>query len=307
MSIILNKIEKLSICICTKNRHEGLKNLLLSIFDTNTNDINITISITIVENDHELHIKDIVRELQVISPFKINYYLEENIGISSARNRAIKESRDSDYCVFTDDDQVVDKEWIRELIRCQNEFNADGVYGLTPPIFTNEVPLHISSFYKKRIIPYGTKLKCAATGCLLLKISFLHNHQIKFDERLNFLGGEDVLLTNQIVNKGGILINNSNAISYECIPQERLTLKYIIKRTFRNAVTHITVSKYLKVSISTLLREMVMAVIKVIYGALVFLPFYIIGENNKLKGVILVVKNIGILYSICGKTISFYK
>lgn len=299
-------MNKVSICICTKNRPEGLEKLLLSIFNIRTYDNNLNISITIVENNLKQQVESLVRELQIISPFKIRYFLEPNIGISSARNRAIRESNDSDFCVFTDDDQIVDKEWLVELIKCQREFNADGVYGLNPPIFKNDVPRYISSFFSKKYITYGTELKCAATGCLLLKTSTLENYSLKFDERLNYLGGEDVLLTSQLVSCGGKIINNSNAIAFELIPKERATVKYIIKRTFRNSITHITVSKYLKVGEIILLQELFTALVKIVYGVIILLPYYLFGSDNKLKGLTMVARNVGILYSLFGKTISFY-
>ena len=300
-------MEQLCICVCTRNRPLSLKRLLLSIFDINTDNINPHVTIIIVENEFKPKIKCLVKELQPISPFQIKYFLEPKLGISTARNRAIKESRRCDFIVFVDDDQRVKNDWLIELIKCQREFDADAVYGLTPPIFKMKVPEHIMNFFEKQEKPYGKELRCAATGCLLLKNSFLSENNLMFDERLNFLGGEDVYLTRKMVMYGAKLINNSRAIAYECIPQERASIKYIMKRSFRDSVTYITVSKYLKVEKMVFIREMLLAFIKIPSGLFILVPYYLFSIKNKLKGIIMVSRNIGVIYSLCGKTVSFYK
>jgi len=198
---------KISICICTRNRPESLKKLLNSIENIKTPH-GTNIKIIVVENDLKNYSERIIKELKAKSKFNISYYLESRQGISYARNRSIKEANDCDFCCFVDDDQMVDPNWLLELLKCQQEFDADGVYGSTPPIFNKEVPSYIKKYHTRPTYPYGSISNDAATGCLLLRKKFLDMIDGPFNIRLNFTGGEDIFLTSQINKLGGIICNN---------------------------------------------------------------------------------------------------
>jgi succinoglycan biosynthesis protein ExoM len=296
---------KILICICTRKRQQGLKKLLDSIENMESSpDTNIRI--VVVENDMESYSEDIVKAFSSKSKFRISYFLETRQGLAFARNRAIKEAAICDFCCFFDDDQTVKHDCLEELLRCQVEFGADGISGQCPPLFLKEVPAYIRDFHTRKTHPYGAILKYAGTGCLLLRKKYLDMIDGPFDVRLNFTGGEDILLTSQISKLGGIIRYNPNAIAYEIIPNERTTIKYIARRSFRNANTEYFV-KYLINENFNKIKIILKLLLRLGFGLLIVIPFLFFGKSNKLKGLIKISNSVGGFYYLMGRQNQFYR
>jgi len=298
-------MKEVSICICTRKREDELKKLLESIENMHRPD-NIVVSIVIIENDLSNYSEHIVKEFSSRSEYSIRYFLEKNQGISNARNRSVKESSSADFCCFVDDDQIVDSEWMVELIKCQMEFNADGVTGPNPPVFPEDVPSYIEKFHQPLEYSYGSIVETAFTNCLLLKKEFLDNIKGPFDIRLNFTGGEDSYLTFLISKMGGIIRSNPNAIAYEIVPSKRTTIKYILKRQYRISNTGIYV-KLLKKEKTKKVQFLPRLLMRFGLGLLIAVPFFIFGKINKLKGLLKISDAVGGFIYIIGKENKFYK
>jgi len=296
---------KISICICTRNRREELKKLLLSIDNLETPP-ETNVRIIIVENDSKNLSENITREFSSKNKFTISYFLEPRQGIVFARNRSVAEAGDCDFCCFTDDDQVVSPDWLVELFKCQNEFNADGVAGPTKPYFTKEVPIYINNFLQPETYQYGTIVDYAFTGSLLIRKKCLDMLDGPFEPRLNFSGGEDLYLTRQITSLGGIIRFNPNAIAYEIIPENRTTINYVIKRTFRTSNTEFLV-KSIKDKNFKKIKSLPRLVMRFCYGLLIVVPLFILGKAEKLKGLIKIINAVGGFSFIFGKQSHFYK
>lgn len=295
----------ISICICTRKRMEGLKRLLKS-FEKMHVPPDVDVRIIIVENDEENYSESIVREFSDRSKFSVSYYLEPKQGLVIARNRSVAEAGDCDFCCFTDDDQVVSLNWLTELLKCQREFDADGVAGPTLPSFTKEVQVYIRSFHQPSTYPYGTIVKHAFTGCLILRKKYLDMLNGPFETRLNLSGGEDSYLTKQITKLGGTIRFNPEALAYEIIPENRATIKYIIKRKFRTSNTELLIRSisdkdFRKI---TALPRLIM---RFCYGLLILIPFLIFGKADKLRGLIKIVNAIGGFAGIFGRQSQFYR
>jgi len=298
-------MNNISICICTINRQEGLKKLLDSLESLQIPH-NTDIRIIVVENDLKSYSENIVKEFYSKSKFNVNYYLETRKGLAFARNRSVKEAKGSDFCCFIDDDQVVDSEWLTELVRCQREFNSDGVWGPNPPIFNKNVPSYIKQFYNPDIYDYGTIVKTAHTNCLLLRKEFLDKVDGPFDLRLNFTGGEDSYLISIITNIGGVIRYNPYAIAYEIIPDNRATIRYALKRTYRISNVGLIVNSLQNKRFSKL-KVLPRLILRFCYGLLIVFPYLIFGRTDKLKGLIKIIDAIGGFAFVFGKYNQFYK
>lgn len=295
---------KISICICTRNRQEGLKKILDSLESMQTPD-HTKIKIVIIENDIENYSENIVKRFSAKSKFNVCYYLENRKGLAFARNRSVKEAGDCDFCCFVDDDQVVAPDWLIELVECLREFDADGIWGPNPPIFNKKVPSYISQFHTPKLFDYGTIVTNAATNCLLLRKEYLDKIEGPFDVRLNFTGGEDILLTSQISKLGGIIRYNPNAIAYEIIPNNRTTIKYIAKRCYRNSNTAYFVQS-LKDDNFNKFKFFLRLIMRLMLGLLIVIPFLFFGKSNALKGLIKICDAVGGFAFILGKQNQFY-
>jgi succinoglycan biosynthesis protein ExoM len=294
-----------AICICTRKRKEGLKRLLESIEKLKIPS-GITVKVIIVENDSVNYSEPLVKEFSSHCKFKLTYCLEPRQGIVYARNRSVREAYGTDFICFTDDDQVVTSDWLKELMRCQSEFNADGVAGPTKPFFTKQVPSYIEKFHQPDSYKYGTKVESAFTGNLLLKKEFLDPLNGPFDLRLNFSGGEDSYLTREITDMGGVIRFNPDAIAFEFIPEDRTTIKFVIKRTFRTANTRLFIT-FLKDKQSRVIKVLPRLVMRFTNGLLIFLPFLVFGGPDRLKGLIKIVNSAGGFAFIFGRRSHFYR
>ena len=294
----------ISICICTRNREAGLLKILSSLEIIKIPD-HVKIKIVIVENDIEKFSEDVVKSFSAKSKFEIEYFLEIRRGLAFARNRSVIESKGSDFCCFVDDDQVVDPLWLYELVKCQREFDSDGVYGCCLPSFNKEVPSYVMKAHQRTKYTYGTIIETAGTGGLLLRKKHLDLIDGPFDIRLNFVGGEDSFLTYLITNNGGIIRYTPYAIAYEIIPENRTTIKYIIRRIYRLSSSRL----YRKSLINKKLTFYVLPkmFIRFFYGLLISVPFYFFGRANKLKGIIKIFDAIGGFAYFFGCKDEFYK
>jgi succinoglycan biosynthesis protein ExoM len=295
----------ISICICTRKRIDGLKKLLQSL-EAMIIPPDVELRVIIIENDSENFCESVVREYSETSKLKISYYLETKQGIVFARNRSIAEAGDCEFCCFTDDDQVVSPGWVAELVKCQKEFNADGVAGPTMPSFTKDLPSYITSFHQPNSYSYGTIVNSAFTGNLMLRKKFLNMLDGPFEKRLNFSGGEDSFLTKQITKLGGVIRFNPEALAYEIIPAERSTVKYILKRKFRTANTELLIKSITDKNFSKA-KALFRIVLRFFNGLLMALPYIVFSKTNKLKGVIKVANAIGGFAFVFGKHSQFYK
>lgn len=296
---------KIAICISSRKRPEGLRTLLESINRISV-PVDIAINIIIVENDDNNYSEQLVNDFKDKSTYNLKYVLETKQGLAYARNRSVKEAAGMDFCCFVDDDQVVANEWLSELVRCQKEFDADGVWGINPPVFKNRVPDYVHEFHNPENYKYGTIVRKAFTNCLMLRKKILDQLNGPFDERLNFSGGEDSYMTLLFSKKGGIIRCNPYAVAYEIVPESRTTLKYILGRTYRISNTEVMVRSLTEETYSGL-KILPRLIIRFCYGLLIFIPFLIFGGENRLNGVLKMTNAIGGFFFIAGRQNQFYK
>lgn len=280
--------------------------MLLKSFEELIIPAGVDVRIVIIENDSENFSENMVREHAGISRFPFSYHLEQKQGIVYARNRSVKEAGECDFCCFTDDDEIVTSGWLAELIKCQKEFNADGVAGPTRPSFVKAVPDYIEKFHQPDTYPYGTIVESAYTGCLMIRKKFLDMLDGPFDVRTNYSGGEDIFLTKQIIKLGGVIRFNPDAVAYEFIPENRSGIKYVIKRLYRTSNTRLFISSIFDENFNKN-TALVRLVMRFINGCILVIPYLVFGKTDRLKGLTKIVRAVGGFAFIFGMKSKFYK
>lgn len=296
---------KISVCICTKDRHDRLLGLLDSLEKMQI-PADVSLSIIIVENDIANRSQKLVEEYSAESKLKINYYLETRRGLVYARNKSVREAGGCDFICFTDDDEIVTPIWLVELLRCQREFNADAVAGPTYPIFNKRVPEYIMDFHTPRIPRYGEIIDIAFTGCLLIRKSCLDRINGPFNEKFNLTGGEDIYMTHMVSESGGVIRYNPDAIAYEIFPPDRANIRYVLRRAYRNSNTGLYVRSFWNVS-HYKIKVLPKLFMRFFYGLIIAVPLYIYGGNRKLDGLIKIVNSVGGFQFLLGRSNRFYK
>ncbi|MCF8222342.1 MAG: glycosyltransferase [Bacteroidales bacterium] len=299
-------MDKIAICVCTRKRKAGIKKLLHSLEELEIPE-DTSLDVVVVENDNIRRSESIINEFKDSGKLAVRYFLEPEPGLVNARNRSVKEAGDCDFCCFVDDDQVVDRMWISELLKCQKEFDADGVWGSNPPLFDKEVPSWIRKFHTPKVFGYGERTKTAFTNSLMIRKRWLDRIDGPFDQRLSFTGGEDRFLAYNITSRGGIIVCNQEARAYEVVPESRTAIDFVRKRSFRISNANVYV-KTLENENYSKWKAFPRLILRLGNGLLLALPYYLTGGQNKLKGIIKISNAIGgLAFILFGSKNEFYK
>lgn len=141
-----------TIAICTWNRCQSLRTTLLSVANMTIPE-HVSWDIMVVDNGSDDNTASVVREFE--SKIPISRVFEERMGLSIARNTAIRSSN-SDYIIFTDDDVIVDKAWLKEYcIAFRRWPNASVFGGPIEPLFTDKPPTWLSQLLNSIGYVYG--------------------------------------------------------------------------------------------------------------------------------------------------------
>lgn len=130
---------KISIIMCTYDRSEDLSKALNSLACLEVRD-GWNYTVQVVDNSPDGRMKDVVSEVMAKWPAgKLIYQREPKRGKGHAMNAGIAAAA-GDIIAFTDDDVIVDPQWLVETIRCFETTQCDGVGGRVLPDFPKGTP-----------------------------------------------------------------------------------------------------------------------------------------------------------------------
>ena len=131
-----------TIAICTWNRAESLRQTLETFLGLQVPS-HIRWELVVVNNACSDHTDDVVRSFDTRLPIRLLH--ESRPGQSYARNLAIAEARGR-IIAWTDDDVLVDPQWVAGLLEGFATFDADWVFGRSFPRWPGKPP----GWYSKR-------------------------------------------------------------------------------------------------------------------------------------------------------------
>lgn len=283
--------------IPTFKRPIQLNKLLVSIFALQIdNSLIKKVDIVLIDNDKERSAEPVVKRLESksIGRFRLHYHNYPKKGLTLVRNEILKKALElkPDFIACIDDDEYPSPKWLNELVSHIIVNNADLVVGGIVPVFEMDVSKSLSKwfFLAKPTNPSKIGYHCS-TGNLILRAKFLEDHNLRFDIRFNKTGAEDTFFGVQAEKKGGICLNTEKAIIFENIPQKRGTLKWLLKRKYRTALTYITILKIEKKH-GLLTKKILTSFIYLFAGilALVLAPFRF---NNRYIGLVKIAESLG--------------
>ena len=228
---------KLSICICTYNRHQSLISCIQSVNQI-LNKKKIKINIIINDNSINNNLSTIKKKLTKISKYNIFFTNEKKRGIVHARNKCLKIIRSTkpDYVAFIDDDCVVNKNWLKNILSLIDKLKADVVTGPQKYERKNLISKNIfSQIFEKKYKNNLEKVKWAASNNVFFKYSILYKlKNINFDKNLNKFGmGEDQLFFS-LINKSGYKIYwSKNVYVTEKMHSHRINIDWVKERSKR--------------------------------------------------------------------------
>ena len=289
----------ISICIATYKRPEILRKLLNSIVELEGG---FNLEIVVTDNDVQKSAEWIVEEF---SGLNLNYYIQEVRGIAAARNRCL-ENANGDFVAFLDDDEYLTKEWLKRLMQELNEQKADCAFGPSQPRFLGSVPKWKKEFYKRKKLKAGTVLKnvrfVSTANCIMTK----ECARQRFDNTYGLTGGSDLHFFRALLDKGYKLIWCDEAVVYEQISKNRLTLKYLsnhmLKKGFVKARFILRYNKKPK----AITKIFFLSVVEVGLGLIKSGYYLIVQPSFVILPLFRIIKTIGQLKALTKKDYLFY-
>ena len=227
---------RVDVCIVTYRRPESLMRLLGGIeqlrFTTHRPDLRVVV----VDNDVDESARAVCEGARTWLTPPLVYVVEKRRGIPQARNRALSVSLgQADFVALIDDDEVPDRDWLAELLRIQQNRNADAVAGPVRPVFPPATPNWItrSRLFEVARHTTGSRIGYAYTHNVLVRCSSMAQMDQLFDERMALIGGEDSEFFERFAGAGFRIIWADLAMVHEWIQRDRANRRWIFRRSWR--------------------------------------------------------------------------
>lgn len=273
---------KICIGVPTRDRPELLKNLLHSLSELST-EPQIETIVAIVENGPLRTLDSIITDFSNrCRAVSVVYDLEPRLGIAVARNRlmqiAIQQA--SDYLVFVDDDEVVDKNWLVQLVKTAIDNRLDLTGGpvrlLGPPADASPWQETVWASLARRSQRVEDRARnrsgsgqinktVIVTNNWLGRLKFLEANNLRFDEQLGFSGGEDTKLYHAAVAQGARTGWASGAVVHEQLGVKRLSFRYQFIRARDQKIASFR-TKYDKVRATNVVKAVAFIIYRSITG-----------------------------------------
>ena len=249
------------------------------------------IVLLIVENDDAPRSAEHVAQYGTLANgTNVKYVHEPELGIPFGRNRAAKEAiaMGADRVAFVDDDEIVAKDWLVQLIDAYRKSEAVLIGGPLRVKKTERSLSFLNALMDKcieqrylrketraarRADLTGTPGVTIVTNNWLGETAIFDRYGIWFDEAMRFTGGTDSKLSAEVKAAGLPTAWAKDAAVYEEIPTERLSIAYQFKRGRDQSSTnyHRKIAGNGKARLNVLVSVPIKLVI--IAGMIVALPF----------------------------------
>jgi succinoglycan biosynthesis protein ExoM len=215
--------------ICTNGNFKNLRKCLLSINNLN---YNYNIKIILIDNNPKLNTKNRIKKIFLKKNISLILSEELRRGIPYARNKSLNISKKnkSIFTAFIDDDCIVPKDWLKQMLKTIYEKKAQIITGPQIPLSKN---LYEQALVRK--CKHRSYVKWAATNNFFMKYNILNNKKLYFDQNLN-KGGSDQLFFLKL-SKANKIVWNNKARVFELPNTKRTNIKWFLLRNIRYGST----------------------------------------------------------------------
>ena len=173
--------------------------------------------------------------------------LENRAGVSNARNAGI-ESGTGDYIAYIDDDETVNIEWIENMVKALDSYQADMATGPVFPMYEKQPPYWMPrSFFEwgesENVVdkqkPYFIN-RGFGTGNSMFRKHSIGKNRFRTElgrKGISLVSGEDTVFVDELFRKGCKALFVPGAKVYHQIPADRINLKWVTRRSFAEGVT----------------------------------------------------------------------
>lgn len=231
--------QKILIGLCTFKRPKMLLKCLEAITQLANPDSH-QIDCCVVNNDVDPVCPDLIEKFTQ-GPSSIQFHFCNCVerGIPQARNMTLEHASENDYdfCLFLDDDEYPDPEWINKLLVKQAELDADVVQGNVHNVYEDTPWITAPMLKVAKFKDCGEHITRFISTCnVLISRRFYDPEQLalRFDPSYALTGGSDKELFNRAIELHDVRTAfETDAVVYEFVPKERTTLSWFFYRYAR--------------------------------------------------------------------------
>lgn len=300
---------RIAICITTFRRPEGLRRLLASLDTlTFTRMPRPEMTVFVIDNDSDRPLRDTHPGLESWTRLPLDYRVESRRGLAHARNAALDAVVPTfDALAFIDDDEWAEPQWLDALLATHARSGAMVVQGPVRPQFTSppEPWMTAVGFYEVGPFEDGAELDWGASGNCLIDKRKLDATGVRFDTSFNHSGGEDSDLFARLLRSGARIVAARDAVAWEAVPAERMTLAWATRRAYRLGHTLGRLASSTPGARPKLIR-LGKTIARLGVGFLQVVPLGFFSGSTRSRGRINIAWSIGTLAAFLGREVSIY-
>lgn len=265
-----------AIVIPTFRRPAGLAKTLQHIAQLIT-----TAELTVIVADNDLEGQDGVavarRFEQAGYPFPLRCITVAETGVARVRNDLIAEALADPRVAFVaciDDDEWPDPHWLEALLAMQGKTGADAVGGTVVPVFSTSPPAWVErvEIYRQDAPAGRVEMLWGISNVLMTRAMLDDLGPCFFDLGFGHSGGEDTEFFHRARAKGFAFAWASASTVFETVPPCRVTLRWMLRRSFRIGSTNALIQLQWRYRILGRTRILIKAAGRLVVAAAQALP-----------------------------------
>src|ERR1035437_5358679 len=230
----------ITVILCTFNRCKSLAKALDSVA-ASTLPESVQWEVLVVDNNSRDQTRELVEDFCRRYPGRFRYLFEPQQGLSCARNAGIRESQ-SEILAFTDDDAIVEADWLWNLTSALHSGEWTGAGGRIIPVWSGPLPGWLSTADPDTMGPFGAFNLGPEAGPLKRppfggNMAFRREAFGKYGDfradlgrsGSNLQGREDLEFANRLLAGGERLRYEPGAVVRHPAPECRMEKRYVLR------------------------------------------------------------------------------
>jgi glycosyltransferase involved in cell wall biosynthesis len=228
---------KITVVLCTYNGADSLGSALTSLSKLSVPD-GLSWEVVLVNNNSADDTEKIIEEFAPTSGLNIQYVFEPKQGRAFALNAGIRRGR-GDILAFTDDDVIVDSQWLAGLSKTFANFECIGVGGRVIPVWRQPRPTWLEMEGQQVVghFEYGDEPKQISLPPIGANMAFRRSafeeyglFRVELGVNKSEIGGtEDDEFGRRLLRAGETIMYAPQAIIYLQVESHRLTKEYFLR------------------------------------------------------------------------------
>jgi len=227
----------ISVVLCTYNGSDGLGKTLASLRNQSVPE-GLSWELILVDNNSTDNTRNILEEFVQNSGLQVHYLFELKQGRAFALNTGIRNAR-GDIIAFTDDDVILDSQWLSGLADTFSRFDCSAVGGRIIPVWNQPQPAWLEMEGQQVVghFEYGDRAKEIPVPPIGANMAFRRStferhglFRVELGVNKSEIGGtEDDEFGKRLLRSGEKIIYAPQAIIYLPVESHRLTKEYFLR------------------------------------------------------------------------------